>query len=115
MRIGFAGAGNMATAMARGWAGADGGPAQMLFCDALPRKAAVLAEELGGEAVEDLGELAERSELLVLAVKPGALDQVAAEAGAAPTVLSILAATPLSRVEQAFPDASAFRVMPNQP
>ena len=34
MRIGFAGAGNMATALARGWAGAEDGPEAMLFCDA---------------------------------------------------------------------------------
>src|SRR4051794_14123441 len=105
----------MAAAMARGWAGAEGGPEQLLFCDAQPEKASALAAELGGEALESLGELAARAELLVLAVKPAALEEVAAEASEAGAVLSILAAPPLRRVEQAFPEAAVLRVMPNQP
>jgi pyrroline-5-carboxylate reductase len=115
MKVGFAGAGNMAAAMARGWAGADGGPEQMLFCDVEPEKATALAIEVGGEAVAGLPELVERSDLVILAVKPAALAEVAGQAGAAPAVLSILAATPLQRVQEAFPDAAVFRVMPNQP
>src|SRR5919198_2465907 len=54
MRIGFAGAGNMAGAMARGWAGAEGGPEAMLFCDIEAERAATLAEEVGGEVQDDL-------------------------------------------------------------
>jgi pyrroline-5-carboxylate reductase len=114
MIVGFAGAGNMAAAIARGWAGADGGPEQMLFCDVVPERATALAGEVNGEAVDDLGVLADRSELLLLAVKPAALDDVAGQTGSARAVLSILAATPLGRVEEAYPGASVFRVMPNQ-
>ena len=52
MVIGFLGAGNMAAAMARGWAGADDrGPSRMIFTDAGSGRAAALAEEVGGEAV----------------------------------------------------------------
>ena len=40
MRIGFAGAGKMAAAIARGWASGDGGPERMLFCDAGSGRAA---------------------------------------------------------------------------
>src|SRR5947199_382466 len=66
MKVGFAGAGNMAAAMARGWAGADGGPEQMLFCDVEPEKATALAIEVGGEAVAGLPELIVRSQLQLL-------------------------------------------------
>ena len=55
MKIGFAGAGNMAAAMARGWAGAEHGPAAMFFADAGSGRAAALAEETGGEAVDTPG------------------------------------------------------------
>jgi pyrroline-5-carboxylate reductase len=48
-----------------------------------------------------------------VAVKPAALRAVEAEAQAAPAVLSLLGATPLSAVAGAFPDAAAYRVMPN--
>ena len=40
MKIGFAGAGNMAAALARGWAGSPEGPEAMLFCDAGSGRAA---------------------------------------------------------------------------
>jgi pyrroline-5-carboxylate reductase len=113
MIVGFAGSGNIAAAMARGWAGADGGPEQMLFTDSGSGRAASLADEVGGEALDSNQELAERADLLVLAVKPNALDAVAAQAQGAPAVLSLLGATSVSRVAEAFPEAAAFRVMPN--
>jgi pyrroline-5-carboxylate reductase len=116
MKIGFAGAGNMAGAMARGWAAADEGPAQMLFCDLDSERAATLASATGGETRATLRELAADSEVLVLAVKPAALDAVAEElAGEAPPILSVLAATPMARISAAFPGVPVLRVMPNQP
>ena len=115
MRVGFAGSGNMAAAMARGWASADRGPETMLFTDLDADRATALAGEVGGEAVASTAELAERCHLLVLAVKPGALAEVAGEAQAAPAVLSLLGATSLGKVMDAFPGSPVFRVMPNQP
>jgi pyrroline-5-carboxylate reductase len=115
MIVGFVGAGNMAAAMARGWSAAEGGPEQMLFTDLDSDRAAALAEEVGGEALGSTAELSERCDLLVLAVKPGALDAVAAEAQGAAAVLSLLGAMSLQRVADAFPGTPAFRVMPNQP
>ena len=54
--------------------------------------------------------------MLLLAVKPPALDAVAEELGhAAPPILSVLAATSLERIAEAFPGVPALRVMPNQP
>jgi pyrroline-5-carboxylate reductase len=110
MVVGFVGAGSMAAAMARGWAGEVGG---MLFTDSGSGRAAELAAEVGGEAVGSNAELAERADLAVLAVKPAALEDVAHELAAARAVVSLLGATPLERLVAAFPGASVLRVMPN--
>src|SRR5215203_1059948 len=113
MRIGFAGAGNMAAAMARGWASAERRPDRMLFCDAGSGRAAALAGELGGEAVDSLVELGRRSEAVVLAVKPRALDTAAAQLeGEARAVLSVLSATPVARLRELFAGAPVLRTMP---
>jgi pyrroline-5-carboxylate reductase len=85
----------------------------MLFTDAGSGRAAELAEELGGRVVGSNAELAEQADLVVLAVKPAKLDEVAAELGAAQTVVSLLGATPLERVVSAFPSSDVVRVMPN--
>ncbi len=113
MRVGFIGAGSMAAGMARGWAAAPGGPEQMLFTDSGSGRAASLAAELGGLAIASNAELARQSDLVVLAVKPAALEGVAIEAGESAAVLSLLGATPLARISAAFPGSAAFRVMPN--
>jgi pyrroline-5-carboxylate reductase len=117
MRIGFVGAGNMAAAMARGWAAArPDGPDAMLFRDLEAARAAELADEVGGETREGLVALRDDSDLLVLAVKPGALDSVAKELGGeAPAIVSVLAATPLERLESAFGGVPLLRLIPNQP
>ncbi|MDX6582174.1 MAG: pyrroline-5-carboxylate reductase [Solirubrobacterales bacterium] len=113
MKIGFAGAGSIATALARGWAAAEHGPEEMLFSDAGSGRAAALAEEVGGEAVGTLGELALRSDAILLAVKPAALESAAEQlGGAGDAIASVLAATPVSRLREVFPDAAVVRVMP---
>ena len=99
----------MAAAIARGWAGEF---ELMLFSDAGSGRARSLAEELGGEAVSN-AEIAERADLVVLAVKPARLEEVAPEISAAPRVVSILAAVSLARVSEALPGAEVLRLMPN--
>src|SRR5436190_16951249 len=113
MKVGFAGAGNMAAALARGWAAGDGGPDAMLFSDAGSGRAAALASELGGEARANLGELGTDSDLVVLAVKPAALEQAAGALGGAAAVLSVLGATAVARLRRFFPAQPLFRAMPN--
>ena len=76
MVIGFCGSGSMAAAMARGWADEIDG---MLFTDSGSGRAGELAAELGGEALDSNAELAERADVVVLAVKPARLEEVAAE------------------------------------
>ena len=106
----------MAAAIARGWARGDHGPEAMLFCDLDPDRARGLAEEVGGETRDALAELAGDSDVLLLAVKPGALDAVAEELGGkAPALISVMAATPTTRLAEAFPGVPLLRVMPNQP
>jgi pyrroline-5-carboxylate reductase len=110
MKLGLIGAGNMASALARG----IGEP--VLVHDVDQAKASALAEALGGEAVGSNAELAERADVLVLCHKPKQLDEVAAEAaGAARVVVSILAATTTEQVAAAYPEASVYRFIPNMP
>jgi pyrroline-5-carboxylate reductase len=117
MKIGFAGAGSIAAAIARGWAGAERGPEAMLFCDLDRGRAASLAAEVGGETRESLPELAADCDVVLLAVKPAALDDVATELEGTPprAILSVLAATTTARLGEAFPGVPVLRVMPNQP
>jgi pyrroline-5-carboxylate reductase len=116
MKLGFAGAGNMAGAMARGWAAGPGGPAAMVFCDLDAARAEALAAQVGGETRARLRELSDECDVVLLAVKPAALDAVAEElGGTAPALLSVLAVTTTGRIAQAFPGVPILRVMPNQP
>jgi pyrroline-5-carboxylate reductase len=108
MQVGFIGSGNMARALARGW----GDP--VLCTDSGSGRARALAEELGGEAVASNRELAERSDVLILAHKPAQLAEVAWEAaGAAKAVVSLLARTPQADVRSAYPGLPVFRIEPN--
>ncbi len=117
MKVGFVGAGNMATGIARGLAAArdePGAPEAMLFADADPDRARSLAEEVGGEALESNRAIADAADLVILAVKPNVLDEVASDLAAAGTpVVSILAGTTLERLASALPGIEIVRVMPN--
>jgi pyrroline-5-carboxylate reductase len=110
MKLGLIGAGNMASALARG----IGEP--VLVHDVDAAKAQALAETLGGEAVGSNAELAERADVLVLCHKPKQLEDVAAEVdGRAKVVVSILAATTTEHLAAAYPGASIYRFIPNMP
>lgn len=100
----------MAAAMARGWRDEVD---SMLFTDSGSGRAKELADEVGGEAVGSNAELAQRADLVVLAVKPAKLEKAAAELAGAKLVVSLLGATSLDAVEAAFPGAEVVRVMPN--
>jgi len=114
MVVGFAGSGNMAAAVARGWTRASLRPAAMLFTDSGSGRAAALAAEVGGERLESLEDMADRADLVVLAVKPASLEAVAPRiAGRARGVISVLGATPLARLEPALAPTPVLRTMPN--
>jgi len=100
----------MAAAIARGWAGEL---EEMLFSDSGSGRAQELASELGGEVASN-EEIARRADLVLLAVKPNKLEEVAPQLAAAKEVVSVLAATPLERLRAALPNAEqVLRVMPN--
>ncbi len=110
MQVGLIGSGNMAGALARGW----GDP--VLATDHGSGRAATLVAEIGGEAVSNV-EAAERAELLILGHKPAQLELVAAEIGeiAQGIVVSIVAGASVAEVEDLYPHATVFRVLPNTP
>jgi pyrroline-5-carboxylate reductase len=110
MRIGFIGAGNMGSALARGL----GVP--VIVSDVAHEKAAALAQDSGGEAVASNAEVAERSDVLVLCHKPAQLDEVAEQVGgSAKVVVTILAATTTAEVEERYPGVPVYRFIPNIP
>ncbi|MBS1870134.1 MAG: pyrroline-5-carboxylate reductase [Actinobacteria bacterium] len=111
MRVGLIGAGNMASALARGWGDPIG------CTDALPGKAQALAGELGGRAFTSNAELAREADVLFLCHKPDQLEAVAAQVEGNErdtTIVSILAGVTLDALRRAYPAAQAVvRVMPN--
>jgi pyrroline-5-carboxylate reductase len=110
MQIGLIGCGNMARALARGW----GRP--LLCADPIGERADSLAAEVGGEALASNAELAARADLLVLCHKPAQLAGVAAEVGqSGAAVASILAATPLEALREAYPQRAVYRFVPSLP
>jgi pyrroline-5-carboxylate reductase len=110
MQIGFIGAGNMATALARGW----GDP--VLVYDAYRPRAEALVAELGGEVVGSNAELAERADAILLAHKPPGLERVAAEVGGtAKGVISILGGVPLAALRAAYGATPVVRMIPSVP
>jgi pyrroline-5-carboxylate reductase len=110
MKIGFIGAGNMASALARGL----GEPA--LVSDIDHGRAQALAQEIGGEAPGSNAYVADQADAVVLAHKPAQLQEVAEEiCERAKAVVSILGGVPVSEVEAAYPGLPVYRFMPNIP
>jgi len=110
MQLGLIGAGNMATALARGW----GDP--VLVHDAYRPRAEALVAELGGEVVDSNAELTQRADVLLLAHKPAGLERVAREVGgAAKGVISILGGVSLAALRGAYGGTPVVRMIPSVP
>jgi pyrroline-5-carboxylate reductase len=110
MDIGLIGCGNMARALARGWG------APLVCSDPVAERAQSLAAEVGGEALADNAAVARAADLIVLCHKPAQLGAVAAEvAPHAKAVASILAATPLAALREAYPGKPVYRFIPSLP
>jgi pyrroline-5-carboxylate reductase len=110
MQIGMIGAGNMASALARGF----GEP--LLVADVVHEKARELAAEVGGEAVASNAEVAERADVLLLCHKPAQLEEVARSTeGRAKAVASIVGATRIEAIERAYPGIPVYRFLPSIP
>ncbi len=121
-RIGFLGAGAMASALAGGLAAAGVPRARLAASEPDPSRRAAFESQLGS-AVADNASLIARSDLVVLAVKPGVvaavLDELASVAEAQRRRvlwISIAAGVPLLRLEAGLPAGSrVIRAMPNTP
>src|SRR3954451_25025087 len=110
MKLGLIGAGNMATALARGW----GDP--LCVSDVDHGRAQQLAEEIGGEAPGSNAYVADECDGVVLCHKPAQLEEVAEEIRErAKVVISILGGVPIADVEAAYPGKPVYRFMPNIP
>jgi pyrroline-5-carboxylate reductase len=108
--VGLIGAGRMASALARGW-GRD-----VLCTDHGSGRAATLVAEVGGEALPENADVADRAELVVLCHKPAQLETVAKEIdGRASAVVSILSGVPTSRLRQAYTRTPVVRLAVNLP
>ncbi len=109
MKIGVIGAGNMASALVRGW------NEPVVVSDIDSERAETLAESVGGSVAGSNAEVAQQADVVVLCHKPAQLDDVAAEIrDHARAVVSILGGVPVANVEAAYPDKPVYRLMPNQ-
>ena len=119
--IGFIGGGTMTEAIVRGLLEAHvATPGELHVSDPRAERRAHLAETYGLGAAPDNASVVPEADVLVLAVKPQALDRVLPEVAAvlAPDtlVVSIAAGVPLAVLEAALPaGARIVRTMPNTP
>jgi pyrroline-5-carboxylate reductase len=121
-RIGFLGAGRMATALARAWTRSGRVLAEhALASDPLPAARDAFTRETGCRATADNRAVALHADALVLAVKPQSMAAVLADVRDAvqqrkPLVISIAAGVTLAQLAGALGRSTRLvRVMPNTP
>ncbi len=120
-RIGFLGAGQMATALARGWLAAGlAGTDRMIASDPVPQARDNFQKVTGARAVADNREVVADSDLLILAVKPQSMAKLQSEIRASITsrhlVVSIAAGITLRQLSEGLGEkCRLIRVMPNTP
>ncbi len=119
-RICFIGAGNMASAIIGGLTRQGYPAAQVLATDPSADKRTQLAADLGIEVLANNQDAAQRSDIIVLAVKPQVLEQVVRDLAPAldhrPLVISIAAGIELAMLEEWLgPELPMVRCMPNTP
>jgi len=120
-RLGFLGAGNMATALAKGFVEASlAKGAETAIYDIVSEKSGALAASLGAKPARSVEETLKRADIIVLAVKPQnaaeLLPVVAPAAEPRHLFISILAGTRTSRIESLIGgQPRVVRVMPNTP
>lgn len=120
LRIGFLGAGRMATTLAKAWRDAGLVKAERLVASDPVAAARTAFTELGGSATADNREVVARADVVVIAVKPQMIYPVLAEVRGALTpnhlVVSIVAGVTLASLAEALGgDQRLVRVMPNTP
>ena len=118
--VGFIGTGNMGSALARAAAG-SGKAEKLLLANRSPEKARRLAEELGGEALDNRG-VAAQADYLFFGVKPqmlaGMLDGIRDVLKARTdrfVIVSMVAGRDLDCLRELLGPVPVIRIMPNIP
>lgn len=120
-KIGVIGIGNMGNALMQGWFAASvTRPEDVMVSDPDTAKVRVASKDFKVKVARDNAELAARSDLILLAVKPQVMDPVLQEIAQQVTsktlLISIAAGVPLSRIEKGIgKKVRSVRVMPNTP
>jgi pyrroline-5-carboxylate reductase len=123
LRIGFLGAGKMATALAQGWLNAGLVRSDCLRAsDPVPEARTAFAQATGGQVMTNNREVVAASDIAVLAVKPQQMADVLGEIGPAvqtgqPLLISVAAGVAMQSIldRLAVPVCRLVRVMPNTP
>jgi pyrroline-5-carboxylate reductase len=94
-------------------------PSEIIVSEPQAQRRSFLSSTYQVSVTGENSEAAIASEILLLAIKPQVFPQVASalsgQINASSVVISILAGTPLSQLEAAFPGQPVIRVMPNTP
>ena len=120
-KIGFFGAGKMATALAKGFVNAEiVFPREIIAADPFDAARKHFADETGANIAASNREVAESAQVLILATKPDQTAAVLAEISRVfnknHLLISIAAGVPIARLEKGLPaKARVIRVMPNTP
>ena len=121
LKIGFLGAGKMASALAKGFIAAKiVSPRQIIASDLMENARAAFARDVGGTVTNANLEVLQFANVLILAVKPDQVLAVLNELKPGFTekhlLVSIAAGVTLAKLEEALPlRARVIRVMPNTP
>eukprot|EP00002_Diphylleia_rotans_P012900 TRINITY_DN2517_c0_g1_i1.p1 TRINITY_DN2517_c0_g1~~TRINITY_DN2517_c0_g1_i1.p1 ORF type:complete len:276 (-),score=66.84 TRINITY_DN2517_c0_g1_i1:895-1722(-) len=119
-QLGFLGAGMMAEAVARGLIQANYVTAEQVIVSDINEKRLAVFQQLGIHATSDNKELARKSKILFLAVKPVSigevLSEIYSEVQESHLIISIAAGIDIRQLESSLPaNAHVVRVMPNSP
>ena len=113
MKIAVIGCGVMGSAFARFFAKTH----SVILCDRTYAKSAALAKELGAEVYSRHTDAIEKADLIILAVKPKDLKEVAKETGGVfhshQILMSVLGGTSIALLKKYFPKPIIIRAMPN--
>ena len=117
--VGFVGGGKMAEALIAGLLRDTSiDTAQVVVCETHPERAQYLRENYGIRSC-DFEDLADRADIIVIAVKPQVVSEVveslAPHITARHMIVSVAAGVPTSTYEATFTDTPVVRVMPNTP
>lgn len=120
MILGVIGAGNMGSAIIRGYLASGADPQKIHVCGHHPEKLESLSEELGFRISASAAELTEKSDIILLAVKPKDAEKVLKEISPAFTADKILVSIAAGKTIRFLSDAcesaeKIVRVMPNTP